>query len=76
MEHLRAQERQMRIEQQIMQDLMVAQWPVGKSVMVLLSCTQKIPTRGTVISHNKNCLRVRLDTKHRHIRDVHFNNVI
>jgi len=66
----------MRAAQKDMTEAMVDIWPVGTEVQVLLSVKQYRPTPGTVVSHNQNYLRVRLDTVGAAVKDVHFTRVV
>lgn len=76
MKHLIEKETEMLTAQKAMREAMIAQWPVGASVMVLLSRTQRVPTRAHVVGHDKNYLIVKLETNRQPVRDIHFNNVL
>jgi len=74
--NLTSLQNKMRLAEDAMGEAMRNQWPKDTNVEVMLMHGQKNPTAGIVIAHNKNYVRVRLDTKNQHVKDIHFSDVV
>lgn len=61
---------------------LVAQWPLGSTIDVLLNCKQQNPSEGVVVNHSgeQGTVRVRLTKAKKwggnHVCDVHFSRVV
>lgn len=81
MEHLHELERVMRAAQNALDSALLAQYPKGTEVGVMLNCKQTLPSWGTVLGTGMHGhLRVRLVKPNKwgrhHVCDVHFKRVV